>query len=606
MSPTRFALGVALASAVVLGCGKKPDPDDTPNGVADNSDPRPPRPKPKRVEDLDAPFPQPGPGSGAGPTAAFPQPGARPDADTTPFPQPTVKPPASPKWTPDPAAPFPPAGAGKKPGAAPAWGGDATTIPVKSGDEVTFGPPGCPVVVVGPDVYDLKTFQVVRQLPGKHGRHARRALSHDGRYFAATEKGHNQEDTQTHVYATDTGTKVLTVPPAAKGAYADVVAFYGNTHLLLGGRHGPIIEVWDIAKGKKVGGLTSPNRQVREGDVAFTPDGSHFATVAGDRLIVTGTKSTKQAQMAPPGGGGPLGARGVFAWTKGLAFSPDGSELALFSTRPTPRLLVWNPKGQLVVDAAVPLPRWVGPNGTLQWLPDSSGWLVNGFVFDRATKRVLVGTRVPLGAATTPHLLDQNRLIGVFGSSGTRERLRVVTIPWDRVRTSVQAMEAKADAFLAPGRPVALDFQLTGLRGDEAETRNLLGKALAARLNRDGLPVAAQAQTVLRLRLTEKAGDVLPIVERQSPFDFKGRDTGRTATEVSGAAVLELWAAGEATPLWRDSLSAGSSRSFSEEINDATVRKSMLDNLGHQFDHVNLPYFVPKSKDVLALPVVLD
>ncbi|HEX4611951.1 MAG TPA: hypothetical protein VH092_27390, partial [Urbifossiella sp.] len=545
MSPARIVLGITLASVVALGCGKKPAPvaEAEPDAVADDTAPRPPRPKPKRVEDLDAPFPQPGPGVRADPAAPFPQPGAGPKTDTTPFPQPATKPPASPKWAPD-ATPFPAAGAGKKPGPAPAWGGDAATIPLKSADVVTFGPAGCPVAVVGQDVYDLKTFQAARKLPEKYDRHSRTALSHDGRYFAVTEKGRNLADTQTFVYATDTATKVLTVPPAAKGAYADVVAFYGSTHLLVGGRHGPVIEVWEIAKGKKVGGLTSPNRQVREGEVAFTPDGSHFASIAGDKLVVTGTKSAKQALLTPPAGGGPLGARGVYAWAKGLSFSPDGSELALFSTNPTPRLLVWNPKGKIAVDAAVPMPRWAGPNGTLEWLPDSSGWLVNGFVFDRATQRVLVGTRVPLGAAATPHLLDQNRLIGVFGPFGARDDLRAVTIPWDRVRASVQAMEAKADAYLAPDRPVALDIQLAGLRGDEAETRALLGKALTARLNRDGLSVAANAATTLRLRLTEKAGDVLPIVERQSPFDFKGRDTGRTATEAKGAAVLELWAGG--------------------------------------------------------------
>jgi hypothetical protein len=70
--------------------------------------------------------------------------------------------------------------------------------------------------------------------------------------------------------------------------------------------------------------------------------------------------------------------------------------------------------------------------------------------------------------------------------------------------------------------------------------------------------------------------------------------------------VLELWAAGEAAPLWRGTLTASSSRSFSEEITDATVRKSMLEHLGRQLDGLEIPYFLPKSKDTLALPAVID
>ncbi|HEX4611950.1 MAG TPA: WD40 repeat domain-containing protein [Urbifossiella sp.] len=560
LATRRFATAFMILSAIGLGCGKKPAP--VAEADPDGEEVRP-RPRPKRVVDADAPFP---------------------GADPVPAPK-------------------------KK--AAPAWGGGGAAVPLKHDSRVTFGPPGCPVFIVDQDVYDLKTFKVIRQLPDGYERYARRALSRDGRYFAVTKKGWNEEDTETYVYATDTGEKALTIPPAAKGAYVDNLAFFAGSHLFLGGRHGPGIQVWGIADGKMAGELTCPEKQVRETTVAYTPDGATYATINRDKVVVAATSTNRTvAVMATPGDGPgerPNGIHGgtfIYAWAKGMAFSPDGSELALFSTHSVPRLLVWNTKGQLVVDSPVPMPQFVGHDTTLEWLPDGSGWLVNGYLFDRATKRVLLSVRVPFASSVLPHLADQNRLIGRLG--GEENALQAAPIPWGKLQAALKAAEDKADAYLAPGQPVALDLQLNGLRGDANETRTLLGQALTKRLARDGIPVAAQAPTVVRMKLSEQAGDALPIRERQSPFDFQGRDTGRKATEAKGSVVLELWAQGESAPLWRGSLTAGSSRSFSEEINDATVRKSMLENLGRQLDSLEVPYFMPRDKDTLALPAVID
>jgi hypothetical protein len=594
---TSRLLPAAAFVVLVIGCGKKPAPEQA---AADPDEPPPPRRvnRPQTGERDNTPFQQP---TGERDNTPFPQPGQKKDdtpfpqpgqkKDNTPFPQPGAKAKTAPSWTED------------APGVTKDARAARRSIDVKGGEVVAFGPPGCPVMLVGQQVYDLKTFDPVGKLAEKPDQNSRPVLTHDGKLLAVSEKGQNQSDAAVFVYATDTGKTVLTVP-AVKGATPDVIAFYGTTHLVVGGRHGPVMDVWEVATGKKVGGLTSPNRQVRHGEVAFTPDGSHFASIDHDKIVVVATKTGKKAVMATPGGGGPLGARGVFAWAKGMVFSPDGAELALFTTNPSPRLLVWNAKGQIALDAAVPLPKWIGTDAALQWLPDASGWLVNGAVFDRATKRVVAGARVAFGASAPPYLVDQSRVVGAFGTEP--HKLRAAEIPWPQVRESLKAMAAKADADLAPGRAVALDLRLTGAGANEAETRNALGQALAARLGRDGIPIAAQAPTVLRLKLAESPGDTLPIYARQSPFDFRGADTGRKATEVKGAAVLELWAAGENAPVWREALNAGSSRSFTEDINDVTIRKSMLENLGRQLDDLTMPYFLPKNKGTLALPAVID
>ena len=149
-------------------------------------------------------------------------------------------------------------------------------------------------------------------------------------------------------------------------------------------------------------------------------------------------------------------------------------------------------------------------------------------------------------------------------------------------------------------------MELAGLRGDEAETRRMLIDALTRRLARDGIPVGERKNTVLRLKLAEAAGDTLPVFERQSPFDFRGADTGKKATEAKGAAVLELVVKGEDKPLWRGHLNAMSARSFQEEITDATVRKSMIEHLTRQLSGLDMPYFIPKSKETVALPAVVE
>jgi WD40 repeat protein len=512
----------------------------------------------------------------------------------------------------DPDDPFAPGATGGKG----AWG-TTPPIPFDTKTAVTFGPAGCPVAVLGNIVWDLNKNKEVGKLVGTYEAHGHRTLSADGKFFAAGAKSPNQADTAVTVWNTETGQRVLDVP-GVKNVYVDLIVIARSKYLLLGGRHNATIDVHDIESGKVTKQLNVPDRRVEADKIAFTPDGTHYACIAHDKIVVTETASNKQvAVLAPPGpgvGGEPpakgakrnpkLDAVFVYTWTKGLAFSPDGTELAAFSTHPGPRLMVWNVKGQLVLDEPVPMPRTITHRNTLEWQPDASGWLVNGYLFDRASKRVTLSIRVPFAADIMPHLLEKGRVIGVFGDD--KGKLQSFTIPNEKLAASLKVMAAKGASHLAPGKAVSLELQLTGLRGDEDETRKLLTEALTRRLARDGIPVAAGQSTVLRLRLSEEAGDKLPIFEQQSPFDWRGTATGKKATEAKGAAVLEIVAMNEEKPLWRGHLSAMSARSFREEITDATVRKSMLEHLTKQLSGMDMPYFIPKAKDTVALPAIVE
>jgi len=343
-------------------------------------------------------------------------------------------------------------------------------------------------------------------------------------------------------------------------------------------------------------------------------DGPYFACIAHDRIIVTETASGKRAatMQTPlvylPTGGTRQGtftdAIFVYAWTNAIRYSPDGELLAAYSTNPLPRLMCWDKKGKLILDAPVPMPHIVSHQTTLQWLPDSKGWLINGYVFDRESRRLLLSVRTPFATEVMPHLLDKDRIAGTFGEG--RDEVRSVKVPWDKLMSSLKQISEKVPAYIAPYQAVSLDVSIAGARGDADETQRFLTLALTQRLARDGVKVAANQPTTLRFRVAEEAGQTLPIYERQSPFDRRGRDTGRTVTESKGSAVLELVSVDEREPIWRATLKASSARSFTEEINDASVRKSMLEHLVRQLHGLDMPYFVPKSKDIVALPAVIE
>jgi hypothetical protein len=58
--------------------------------------------------------------------------------------------------------------------------------------------------------------------------------------------------------------------------------------------------------------------------------------------------------------------------------------------------------------------------------------------------------------------------------------------------------------------------------------------------------------------------------------------------------------------LWRDVIQAWNSRTFTTDVSDDKVRQSMLDNLASRLDSLAIPYYMPKSEEEVALPVVLD
>lgn len=295
----------------------------------------------------------------------------------------------------------------------------------------------------------------------------------------------------------------------------------------------------------------------------------------------------------------------MYAWIQDMAFSPDGKELAAVTTHPDNRLLCWNQKSKL--EANVPyklIGRKAFAKHNIQWFPDAKHWMVAGHIIERSTGNVLLAFDLPFATEAEMYVIDQDTLIGRLPRK--RNELSRVTIPWTKIAASQAAIAKKTPAYVAPYQPVDIHVELGDLHGDAKATEESITKALTERLHRNGIIFKPGAETYFKLRFSESKGDALPIYERQSPFDRQGRDTGRTATEAKGNLIVELYVEDKEQPIWRDNIKAKSGTSYREEINDLTLRKSMLSQLSHSLGKIQFPYFMPKDDKLIALPVILE
>ena len=485
----------------------------------------------------------------------------------------------------------------------------------------TFGEFGCPVAVVGKSVWHLESGQKRATLDGEYDPWSIRALSDDGKYFAATDKGANQTEASVMVWNTESGQKVLVLPGFKEKSYQYMVVSR-NKYLILGGRHSHQLDVWDIEANSQTKVVTTPLRRVEDDKLAFTSDGRFFACVADDGIGAINTATGKVAVMMqnPVGGGKTAVPRGknpvvdanrlkadmenqfIRTWIDAVAFSFNNQELAAVSRHQPPRIFVWNTAGKLV--ETVPMPRAACHQKRLIWMPDGSGWIIDGNFIDRKTKRVVAAIRQTFTPELQLHLIDMNTVLATAGQR--TETLTPRTIPWKEIRESLAKLEAGAEAHISPNHPVTVGLEMQNVRAAPEQVQRLIYDAVVKRLARDNIKVERDRPTMLVLRYAEKAGDLVAVYARQSPWDFRGTDTGQRVTESQGSIVVELFGDSGKELLWRDVIQAWNSKTFTTDVNDEKVRQSMLDNLAWRLDSLAIPYYMPKSPKEVALPVVLD
>ena len=485
------------------------------------------------------------------------------------------------------------------------WGMESGGIQasISKRDRLTFTQPPGPIMIAGTKVIDVQKQLVVREFDAEYGG-GPTSLGGNGKYFAATDKGKNASGASVIVWDTETGKEVLRIDQSEINNFVDNLIMVRDRYVAVAGRSDNIVKVWNVETGEKVKELSTKSecRKIGDGQLAFTQDGNYCAIVADERIEVISVATGKMAAYMQTSSDQEVF---VNAWIQDLQFSPDSQEIAAVTTHPDPTLLVWNNRGKLVVKRGYKLPgRKAFWEHKFQWLPDGSGWLIAGSLLDRQSQRIVMSIEEEFARDLSVFVKDENHLIGRFSDNSTV--LRSAKIPWDDIRKSLAAIESDDENYLSPSKPVSIKFEFEKLRGDSQSAIDLLTKALTERLSKDGFKVIEGADTYFLLRFSEAAGDTLPIYESQFPgLMFGGRDTGRKATEAKGQLIIELFTPHSNKPLYRESVKGQSSRTFSEEINDQSIRTSMLRSLRFQLDNLNIPYFIPKDKSMKGLPLII-
>ncbi|HWE35827.1 MAG TPA: hypothetical protein VG406_04585 [Isosphaeraceae bacterium] len=269
--------------------------------------------------------------------------------------------------------------------------------PVFFGGEVTLPATPGPFVAVGSngganevrEVYDLRDKRRVGRLRGRYPLDKPFALSPDGTLFAG--KGNEGGGPAVFLISTRSGKAVRRLP--MDSPFTDFVAFAGPGRVLTSHFGDKVIAVWDARSGEHLRDIR-PGRDFDHESIALSPGGRYLAMASkGEHLVaVFDLKTGEQVGTAE------VPKNGIFdLQCRGLAFSPDGKELAgIFDSFGLYILVYKLADGTLAQrhdlgDKMEPKPEFRNEQRGIEWLPDGSGWLLAGrCVVDREGGRLVM------------------------------------------------------------------------------------------------------------------------------------------------------------------------------------------------------------------------
>ncbi len=459
------------------------------------------------------------------------------------------------------------------------------SIPAGEKAQITVGPFGCPVVVVDREAWHIKSKKVVQTIPGDTEIGEYRCLSGNGMYFAAYEGTHWDKGSSINVWNLVTGELISRVP-GKQSSYYPVMKIMYNRYLLAAPNTGQSLLIWDIQESKKVRDVLCRTENIEEGQLTVSPDGKFLALVEGDKVSVLNLADGRYvgnlaAPLRDPSStyNYTLGASGV----EDLEFSPDGQEMAaIYNTYGRQRLVVWNGRGQIIYDISMFIP-WGRLNEySLSWLPDKKGWIVDGNVIHRDSKKTTVQFKRPRYDTDEIGVLDQYFVIGRFGEDA--ESITMIGIPWEEVDRSFEAMESVENAILGPGVKVSLMVYMRGQTGETInKARAAIGDAIVARLKADKMLFAPDQEVYLRFNC--------------EPASLE---------HSYGVAKLDLFIKGSDEPIWSHEFTSGSSRSFLQGLDGGTIADGATESLAREIALIQIPYFIPRTAEHLPLPLVIQ
>jgi len=312
-------------------------------------------------------------------------------------------------------------------------------------------------------VYDLRTAKEIGRIGGIKDTFSKNgALSPDGSYFAIKNR-----DTKNILLWDVRKKKALGQLPLdddnQQAASLQLLDFASPDRLVAVGRNkgdSSPLWVWSLPDGKPLKTITLPASRFEATSVTFSPGGRYMT-------IYIRTFRDKKVRVYDLTTGSEAGSISMpedlrLSHCKGMAFSPDGEELAAaFEFVHKARLFVWDVKtGKEVVHHAFQASggRYDGPG--VQWFPDKAKWLLFGNdVVDRKAGGPVWSVPDQDGVIhnSGARLLGGER-IALFGRSGRVKGLGTLDIPLAELTKGAQVVGSggtKDDVGLPPLRPAS-------------------------------------------------------------------------------------------------------------------------------------------------------
>jgi WD40 repeat protein len=460
------------------------------------------------------------------------------------------------------------------------------------------------------EVWDLQAFQRTGAIKGKLGSShtSPMRLSPDGKFLAVTATDADP-DRALEVWSFADGKLVKRIEPKPRPKKILGFDFAGDGRLVvvIESEIAKLLQIHDFNTGAVVATHGLPAK-FQENSLAFSPGRKYVAYLTDAELRVVELEKGKLVGSQP--------AKGL---CNGMAFSPDGTELAgLFFAAPGGRLIVWDfAKGEVVVEHALPsgptfkTPGW-GDAGarSIDWLPDGSAWLLAGHALvNRKDGRWVWSVFAPaymdangkmksnaLIYSQAVKLLDNDHALAAL-KARTGGRLEVVALPWPQIDASLKAVETNAPALLKSGGSLSLKFSIGNVRFSTAkEVEAGLTEAIRDGLAAEGITVADGQPVVLQVKYAEEPGPPYRILG-------PGASGNQSVTSTRFTTELSLIVPGTKGPVWTDQkIETGlgrftTSRKTGGRVDEAGMREGGFEGVKESVKSLGLPYFIPRPQD---------
>lgn len=348
--------------------------------------------------------------------------------------------------------------------------------------------------------------------------------------------------------------------------------------------------IWNIETGAEVASFKIANNERDFGR------NSYCVNPAGNRLLVTGgygggrlfdlmTGQIAAQLESLPKTDDPYIAQGR------PTFSPDGKEIAAIVT--PSQIAVWSEDGRLVQHETVPglAGKIYQEVASLDWMPDSSGWFVNGSqLIDRTTSMVLwelIPDRMRIDRDTTSCVLSRNQVLVVSGDGDDREFMPV-RIPWDKIEEKLQAIRTSEPVELKAGVSVSVVLDIRELRLATSEQVSAqLKQSVQELLKNTGLQDAPNQPVQLVLRHVEVAERNR--LNRGLFTNPGGGDAGQGPSDTKISTVVELRDSQTNSLYWRGQHEATGWLYVRENQTEQALRDAAFAEAIKQIGRVVLP-----------------